>query len=157
MSCETNEPRLEAHPKLHFLVVINPSSGPGNNSLPDDNYQSQILKLNNYTNADTVGYVKTGYATQNIAYVAEEVATYAGWGTQNNSLAMHGIFFDEAPHEYSADAVSYMQTVNQVVKNSTLQGAKTVRTHFFLQFIFVPEPLFLPLPRDFPTCFFAAF
>lgn len=51
---------------------------------------------------------------------------------------MHGIFFDEAPHEYSVDAVSYMQTVNQVVKNSTgLQGAKTVS--FPISFL-IPGP-----------------
>jgi Spherulation-specific family 4 len=118
--------------------VINPSSGPGNSSLPDDNYSTQILKLNNYTNAETVGYVRTGYATQNITHVAEEVATYAGWGMQNNSLAMHGIFFDKAPHEYSADAVSYMQTINQVVKNSTLQGAKRVSSYHVTIFFFYP-------------------
>jgi hypothetical protein len=139
-SKDTDDLRLDAHPELHFLVVINPSNGPGNNPLPDDNYSAQILKLNNYTNVETVGYVRTGYATQNITNVAEEVATYAGWDTQNNSLAMHGIFFDEAPHEYSADAVSYMQIVNQVVKNSTLQGAKTVSLHHFSISFFIPGP-----------------
>jgi hypothetical protein len=139
-SKDTDDLRLDAHPELHFLVVINPSNGPGNNPLPDDNYSAQILKLNNYTNVETVGYVRTGYATQNITNVAEEVATYAGWDTQNNSLAMHGIFFDEAPYEYSADAVSYMQIVNQVVKNSTLQGAKTVSLHHFSISFFIPGP-----------------
>jgi hypothetical protein len=150
---DANEFRLEAHPELQFLVVINPSSGPGNSTLPDDNYSAQITKLNNYTNVETVGYVRTGYATQNITLVASEVATYAGWGTANNSLAMHGIFFDEAPHEYSADAVSYMQTANEVVKNSTgLQGAKTVSSRH------LPSPsqlLFLspdPSPCQGPSC-----
>ena len=108
-------------------MVVNPSSGPGTSEFPDDNYSVQLPKLNSYDNVQTVGYVRTGYATQNISLVVSEVATYARWASKNSSLAMHGIFFDEAPHEYSAAAVEYMQTVNQAVKNSTgLQGAKTV-------------------------------
>jgi len=40
---------------------------------------------------------------------------------------MHGIFFDEAPYEYSTAAAEYIQTINKAVKNSTgLQGDKTV-------------------------------
>jgi hypothetical protein len=99
-------------------VVVNPSSGPGSSQYPDDNYTPQLLKLNNYT---------TGYATDNISLVISEVATYAGWASKSSGLAMHGIFFDEAPYEYSAAAVEYMHTINEAVKNSTgLQGAKTV-------------------------------
>ena len=136
---------MEARPELQFLVVINPSSGPGNTTYPDDNYSAQIIKLNNYTNVETVGYVRTGYATQNISLVTSEVATYAGWATKNNSLAMHGIFFDEAPYEYSADAVSYMQTINEAVKNSTgLQGAKTVSLRHFASSFFIPGPISWP-------------
>jgi hypothetical protein len=106
-------------------VIVNPSSGPGSSEFPDENFSAELL--NNYTNVQTVGYVRTGYATQNISFVISEVNTYAGWATKESSFAMHGIFFDESPYEYSAAAVEYMQTINQAVKNSTLQGAKTVR------------------------------
>ena len=108
-------------------MVVNPSSGPGSSQYPDDKYTPQLEKLNNYTNVQTVGYVRTGYATDNISLVISEVATYAGWASKSSGLAMHGIFFDEAPYEYSAAAVEYMHTINEAVKNSTgLQGAKTV-------------------------------
>lgn len=77
---------------------------------------------------ETVGYVPTEYATRNISDVISDISTYAGWAAKNSSLAMHGIFFDEAPYEYSAAAVEYMRTINQVAKNATgLQGDRTVR------------------------------
>ena len=76
----------------------------------------------------TIGYVRTGYGTRNISTVISEVNTYAGWNSKSPELAMHGIFFDESPHEYVAESVPFMKTVNEVVKNNTagLQGNKTV-------------------------------
>ena len=119
---------MEAHPNLAFTVIVNPSSGPGLSQYPNDQYSTGVQKLNAYPNVKTVGYVRTGYATRNISTVVSEVGTYAGWASKSSALAMHGIFFDEAPHEYVAEAVEYMRSINQAVKNATgLQGDKTVR------------------------------
>jgi Spherulation-specific family 4 len=127
-----NQLRLEAHPHLSFTVIVNPNSGPGSSEYPDDQYSTELQKLNAYLNVETVGYVRTGYATRNITTVVSEVSTYAGWASKSSALAMHGIFFDEAPHEYSADAVEYMRSINQAVKNATgLQGDKTVSKIYF--------------------------
>lgn len=85
-------------------------------------------QLNGYPNVKTVGYVRTGYATRNITNVTAEVSTYAGWASKSNSLVMHGVFFDEAPSQYSAAAVEYMRTIDQAVKDANgLQGNRTVR------------------------------
>ena len=127
-----NQLRLEAQPHLKFTVIVNPSSGPGSSNYPNDQYSAELQKLNAYPNVETVGYVRTGYATRNITAVVSEVSTYAGWTSKSSALAMHGIFFDEAPHEYSAAAVEYMHSINQAVKNSTgLHGDKTVRKFIF--------------------------
>jgi Spherulation-specific family 4 len=119
---------VEAHPNLDFVAIVNPNSGPGDSDFPDNNYDPQIRKLNSYLNVKTIGYVRTGYGTRNISTVISEVNTYAGWYSKSPELAMHGIFFDESPHEYVAESVPYMKTVNEVVKNNTagLQGTKTV-------------------------------
>jgi len=123
---------VEAHHNLAFTVIINPSSGPGSSQYPDDHYSTAVQTLNAYPNVKTVGYVRTGYATRNISTVVSEVNTYAGWASKATTLAMHGIFFDESPHEYSADAVEYMRNVNKAVKNATgLQGDRTVRNSSF--------------------------
>ena len=119
---------MEEHHQLNFLVVINPNSGPGPLPYPSNDYSPQVQRLNAYPNVQTVGYVRTGYATRNISTVLEEIATYAGWSSNTTDFAMHGIFFDEAPHQYSADAVDFMTKVNKAVKEeSGILGDKTVR------------------------------
>ncbi|PBP24589.1 spherulin 4-like cell surface protein [Diplocarpon rosae] len=118
---------LEARPELNFIVVINPSSGPGLMQYPDEQYSASVAKLNTYSNVRTVGYVRTGYTSRDLSTVASEVSTYSGWVSNSSRLAMHGIFFDEAPHTFSADAVQYMHVANQAVKDATgLQGDKTI-------------------------------
>jgi hypothetical protein len=129
-----NQPRVEAHRNLPFTVIVNPSSGPGSSQYPDEHYSTAVQTLNAYPNVKTVGYVRTGYATRNISDVVSEVNTYAGWVSKSSDLAIHGIFFDEAPHEYVAEAVEYMHNINQAVKNATgLMGDKTVRKPSFIK------------------------
>jgi Spherulation-specific family 4 len=119
---------VESHPQVKFIVVVNPSSGPGTSQYPNDDYTTQIQQLNAYQNVNTLGYVRTGYATRDIKTVVSEVSTYAGWASKSGDLAMHGIFFDEAPHQFSEAAVEFMLVANEAVKNAEgLQGQKTVR------------------------------
>ncbi|KAF2017683.1 spherulin 4-like cell surface protein [Aaosphaeria arxii CBS 175.79] len=117
---------LKANPQLQFLVIVNPASGPGSSQYPDEKYQVEIEKLNGYPNVETVGYVRTGYASRNLTDVLTEVSTYAGWLSKSNLTAMHGIFFDESPHQYSAEAVDFMLQATKAVKESGLLGKKTV-------------------------------
>jgi hypothetical protein len=131
----TNTSRLEAHPKLTFVCIVNPNSGPGDSQYPDSNYDPAVRKLNSYKNVKTIGYVRTGYATRNISTVLAEVNIFAGWASKSPELAMDGIFFDEAPHQYVADAVTFMETVTKAVKNnkSGLKVPKMVsKLHSFL-------------------------
>jgi Spherulation-specific family 4 len=114
-------------------VILNPDSGPGASPYTVDEYMLQILKINNFTNVETVGYVHTSFATRNISDVLEDVAIYSGWNTNANAttgskLAVHGIFFDEAPSEYTEATAQYMLAINQAVKNASgFLGDKTVR------------------------------
>jgi hypothetical protein len=124
--------RVEARPTLNFTVIVNPSSGPGSSSVPDEQYYAAVAKLNAYDNVQTVGYVRTGYATRNITDVVDDVMVYAGWSSNSSSIAMNGIFFDESPYEYSADAVEYMHTIAEVAKTSEgLKGNRTVGSSCF--------------------------
>lgn len=116
--------RVTAHPNLNFTVVINPENGPGDSSYPGDDYAPQIQSLNAYSNVRTVGYVRTDYASRNISSVIDDVATYSSWSTNRTAntntsapLAVHGIFFDEAPYDYSPTIAKYMETINQAAKN----------------------------------------
>ncbi|KAL2831505.1 Spherulation-specific family 4 [Aspergillus cavernicola] len=115
------------HPELNFVVIVNPQSGPGSSDYPDQAYQVGIRQLDTYPNVQKVGYVRTGYADRNISEVLEDVATYSEWFSQSAALGMEGIFFDESPHEYSAEAAEYMNRINLAVKNATgIQADRTV-------------------------------
>ncbi|KAL4999830.1 Spherulation-specific family 4 [Aspergillus recurvatus] len=118
---------ISTHTNLEFLVVINPSSGPGNSSTPDEAYQTAIRQLNTYPNVQKVGYVRTNYSKRNVSEVLDEVATYAGWQEQSADLAMTGIFFDESPHQYAAETVEYLERINAAVKSASgIEGEKTI-------------------------------
>jgi hypothetical protein len=112
---------------LNFTVIVNPKSGPGDAAYPDTQYDSAVRRLNSYPNIETVGYVRTGYATRNLTDVTQEVSVYSGWHNKSSALAMHGIFFDEAPHQYSPQAVEFLRAADEFVKKAPgLQGRKTV-------------------------------
>jgi Spherulation-specific family 4 len=125
--------RVISQPKLNFTVILNPDSGPGLSRYPGNDFVPQIQKMNSYSNVRTVGYVRTGFGTRNISSVLLDVSTYSGWATNasananSTGLALHGIFFDEIPSEFSEEADEYLNTINQAVKNSSgLLPDKTV-------------------------------
>lgn len=129
------ERSITAHPSQRFTVVINPHSGPGSSQFPSIEYTTQIQNLTRYPNVQTLGYVRTGYATRAVNDVLSDISTYSGWqtmekdGVNATALAMHGIFFDEAPHEYSPENAEYMSRINQAVKDAAgVLSPKTVRS-----------------------------
>jgi hypothetical protein len=120
-------PRLLAHPGLNFTLIINPQNGPGSSQFPQNEYISGVQKLNSCANVQTLGYVRTGYATRNISFVLQDVATYSGWYAFNGtSLAMDGIFFDEIPSEFSGPKAEYLKTINAAAKQAS--GVQLDRT-----------------------------
>jgi len=103
-------------------VVINPYNGPGPNSLPDGNYTREIPKLNAYANVQTIGYVSTAWAKRNLSSILDDIAKYSGWATENSSLAVQGIFFDETPSLFDPDSAGYLDTIGITVKVSNGLG-----------------------------------
>lgn len=99
--------------------------------MPNDDYLPAIQKLNTYPNARTVGYVRTGYANQAgdrpLSDVLRDIDTYSGWANSSQGIGMHGIFFDEAPSEYTAEVADYMRQANEAARTAVgLRGNKTV-------------------------------
>jgi hypothetical protein len=109
-------------------LVLNPHDGPGTTEYPEDGYITGIQRLNTYPNVRTIGYVRTTYATRNITAVLEDVSHYSDWASNADAnIAVHGIFFDEAPYEYTAEIAEYLNTIDQAVKSATgIQSNKTV-------------------------------
>ena len=79
---------------------------------PDSSYTAALAKFKSYSNVQTIGYVHTSYATQNINTVEKNVSTYAGWaGYTASNISVDGIFFDEAPYEDNSTYTDYMSDV----------------------------------------------
>jgi len=122
-------PRLNATSDLNYTIIVNPDSGPGNDSVPNDDYVPAIQRLNAFPNARTVGYVRTNYTLRPLADVLQDISTYSGWANSSQGIEMHGIFFDEAVHEYTPEAAEYMKEANDAVRAASgFAGEKTVRT-----------------------------
>ena len=59
-----------------------------------------------------------------MSVVLDEVSTYASWSNSTYSsntvsYKLSGIFFDEAPNNYTASGQNYMNQIDQFVKNNT--------------------------------------
>ena len=110
---------------MDFTVVINPGNGPGPNSLPDANYTREIPKLASHANVRLLGYVHTTYAQRNISLLRKDIETYAAWPkvSSNPDLAVRGIFFDETPQQYSANAVAYLQNLTDFTRGLSGLGS----------------------------------
>jgi hypothetical protein len=109
--------RLDTYPALSFTVIVNPDSGPGTNTLSDPNYARELPKLNSRKNVQTIGYVRTTWATRNISDVLQDVSTYSSWAENKTAdYQVHGIFYDEAPSTYSSETAAFMKTLDQYAK-----------------------------------------
>lgn len=134
-----NEIRIINHPGQNFTVTINPNNGPGTSPYPNDDYISEIEKLNRLSNARILGYVHTSYAQRDIQSVLKDVAIYSGWAKGNldastPGFAVQGIFVDEVPSVYSPDVAEYLKTINIAIKNSPgILGKKLVSTSLVSQ------------------------
>jgi len=87
------------------VAIINPNSGPTNNS--DAQYTSYIQKLHS-AGVDLVGYIHTSYGARPISEIEYEVDLYA---TQYPLLV--GIFLDETPT--STNFISYFTSIYKYI------------------------------------------
>jgi hypothetical protein len=127
---------VAANPTLKFQVVIAPNLS---NVYPDANYQNAISELNNYSNAQTLGYVPTSWANRDRAAVMGDISAYAAWSSFTAAnIAVEGIFSDEAPSLLSTDTLSYMQTISTYAKTALGPG----RGHITFNPGVIVDPLF---------------
>ncbi|KAI9746882.1 MAG: hypothetical protein M1815_004921, partial [Lichina confinis] len=142
---------IRDHPDVDFTVVINPNDGPGKTALPDENYLRELPIFNERPNVRAVGYVPTDWTRRPIEAVARDIGVYSRWSQDNATavvgdaprgagapLAMHGIFFDETPTQYTPDNVTYLSKINEFVREASgLEGRRMV----------IHNPGALPDPR----------
>ncbi|CAD6448900.1 3acf4fc6-76cb-4594-994c-cb4e11c490fa-CDS [Sclerotinia trifoliorum] len=106
---------ITSYPSLPFTIIINPSSGPGAiHQYPENGYISGIANLTQFDNVKLLGYVDTKYMGKSVEDVDKEVETYKYWSTytsNNISLNIDGIFFDDAISTWTTQSSNYMSTI----------------------------------------------
>ncbi|KAH5152874.1 hypothetical protein HBH69_134320 [Parastagonospora nodorum] len=117
---------IEANPNLDFIVIINPSNGPGGAGWwPNADYTREIPHLGSYSNVRIVGYVHSTYCNRPIEDVLKDVQTYADRALEDEKLQMQGIFVDETPNLYTPKTKQYLDTINSVAwKNARIGGER---------------------------------
>lgn len=101
--------------------MVNPHNGPGDESLPDANYQREILRLAALNNIRMLGYVATRYTQKRFEQIVEEVEIYANWcdASRSKAFKVDGIFFDETPNQYSHTRYEYMRGISAMVRENS--------------------------------------
>src|ERR1700694_2662492 len=79
------------YPGIQFLIIINPSSGPGSSN-PDSEWTTAVEHLKNNSNVEVIGYIHTSYGQRDTSELESEVSQYAAWPPE---ARVSGIFFDE--------------------------------------------------------------
>ncbi|KAJ5168633.1 Cell surface spherulin 4-like protein [Penicillium canariense] len=112
---------ISSYPDILFQVIVNPDSGPGGTTYPDENLITGVAKLNSYDNVQVIGYVATDYAERDFSEVDSQISTYSGWSAYTTkNITVSGIFFDEAPSTNDDTKISYMQGISATAKSSNL-------------------------------------
>lgn len=126
---------------IYTWAIVNPNSGPGTSL--DPNYNASIAKLH-AADINTLGYVRTDYARQNMSTVKAEIDRWKQYYKPN------GIFFDEMANDnqnvqYYVEADKYAKqqgftfTVGNPGTNTLPQYFDTVDTIVIYENVGVPN------------------
>lgn len=113
-------------PRVKFVVIINPSSGPGGSQ--DQNYVTGIRNLQS-AGITVLGYVATGYTAKSEGNVQAEVDKYINW------YVVDGIFWDEMSNDtahvgYYSSITNYCKTTKGLRYVCGNPGAATPEAFF---------------------------
>lgn len=104
---------MAAYPNVQWQVVVNPNSGPGTTTYPDQNYITAIAKLNSYKNVQTLGYVDTRYTQRAYSAVMADISVYASWASYTSAdISIDGIFFDDVNSTATSSVYTYMHNAS---------------------------------------------
>lgn len=92
---------IDRFPDVDFQVILNVDSGPGSGTAGyNEDWLSEVPKLNAFPNVHTFGYVHVSYGERATRHVAQDIKHWANWNTYNEAnISVNGIFFDEVPND----------------------------------------------------------
>jgi hypothetical protein len=95
----------QAYPKVPFVVIIDPGSGPGGpGASSDPKFVSGVTKLQN-AGITVIGYDYTSDGARSISAAEADVRSYVKW------YHVNGIFFDEMAYDGTPSHVTYYKNL----------------------------------------------
>ncbi|EFY91856.1 hypothetical protein J3458_012977 [Metarhizium acridum] len=129
-----------AHPEVKFVAIVNPSSGPGPDSLPDASYLAALETMHAIPNICAVGYVYCSYGKRPAADVRGDIVKYCWWN-QHDKISLGGIFFDETPSELAY--LTHMASLAHHAKRTWRQETGRDGLVVYNPGVLVPRPFFV--------------
>ena len=126
---------IRSHTQLHFIVVINPNTGPDPQpDLPDSQYRAAVPYLQGYTNVTLVGYISTLYGKRNVQDSLNDIDLYWRWHKLSldkgiSSMGLDGIFIDEV--DCDGDNLEYFGELYWHIKGKVWKSDKPGQWNFF--------------------------
>lgn len=117
-----------SHPSLHFTIIVNPDSGPGD--WLNGEYAQAIAQLDALPNVRTVGYVDTAQVNKpdgphSIERIGADIATYA---ERAEEVKLAGVFLDDVSNVWSEEVdVLLEEAVNRTKGTAGFHDARMVR------------------------------
>ena len=112
------------------MVIVNPQSGPGNDTWwPNEDYVRELPRLNAFRNVRTIGYVRSQYCERPVEDVYADIDAYANRSSSETpGLGVNGIFIDETNNHYTDKVKRYLDDLDAHIKgNDGFGGDRTVR------------------------------
>ncbi|KAE8355471.1 Spherulation-specific family 4-domain-containing protein [Aspergillus coremiiformis] len=139
------EQLIDTNPNMKFTVIVNPSSGPGSETLPDDNWRKAVPKLTTRPNVKVIGYVATTYGGRPLSAVEKDISIYGNWPSASGdaNFKVNGIFFDEGSAESDHTKVQYYKDITSLAKQNQGLGPNN---HVVINPGTVPDKAYLEIP-----------
>jgi hypothetical protein len=130
--------RIKIYPNVHFVVIINPNSGPnGRPILPDEQYQRAVPLLRGYPNVTLVGYIKTSYGKRDIKESLADIDTYWRWHQERpdtktgfGPMGLDGILVDEVA--WQVEKFGYFEELSRHIKGKQWKSGKPGTLHSWI-------------------------
>ena len=124
--------QVNAHPDLHFIVIVNPRNEAEIASALPQSYRTALQKLNDFPNVNLLGYISTNGSMRPIDQVLADSREYATWSDPGASgkFSLDGLYFDDVPLTKDTEGESrYMDLVDWAVKGDDTFGREPIAIH----------------------------
>lgn len=118
---------IASHPNIEFQIILNVDNGPdGDTAGYNEDWISEVPKLNAYPNVHTFGYVPVLYGARSESLILQDVTDWANWNTYTAAnISVNGIFYDSVPNHSGKRATKDLALMQSLISSAKATFATT--------------------------------